>query len=183
MLVKWTCSKFGRSLSLSSDSSLSSVAVPGSSSEEEYCGRVIVYVGMRLTKLPRFGTKREFWTLVRVESAETSGSRFGQVRNMVLGLHLISMLTDHVQHIDHVRSILILALLLLLRAQSWCSPCHCSCTVPTKAIHRSLTASSKPARSHWGGRDLALLQVRLVTVGPSPSRQYCRWRRGCRTLV
>jgi hypothetical protein len=34
----------------------------------------MLYVGRRLTKRPRFGTKREFWTFVSVESVATSGS-------------------------------------------------------------------------------------------------------------
>ena len=37
----------------------------------------ILYVARRLTNLPSDGTKREFWTLVRVESVDTSGSGEG----------------------------------------------------------------------------------------------------------
>ena len=39
--------------------------------------RVRVNVGLRLTYLPRSGMKREFWTLVRVDRVETSGSDTG----------------------------------------------------------------------------------------------------------
>jgi len=40
-------------------------------------GSEILYVARRLTNLPNDGTKSEFWTLVRVESVDTSGSGEG----------------------------------------------------------------------------------------------------------
>lgn len=49
----------------------SSVSVLDSSRE---LGGERVYVGMRLTQLPKLGTNREFCTLVRVDKAATSGS-------------------------------------------------------------------------------------------------------------
>ena len=47
------------------------------SSRSSGSGGEIVYVGWRLTKVPRFGTKREFWTFVRVDKAAISGSGSG----------------------------------------------------------------------------------------------------------
>ena len=41
--------------------------------------RVSVYVGRRFKYLPRSGTKREFWTFVRVDSVATSGSESDQL--------------------------------------------------------------------------------------------------------
>lgn len=33
-----------------------------------------MYVGLRFRNVPRFGMKREFWTLVSVDNVEISGS-------------------------------------------------------------------------------------------------------------
>lgn len=41
-------------------------------------GGLRVYVGVRLTQGPRSGTKSEFWTLVRVDKVDTSGSMWSQ---------------------------------------------------------------------------------------------------------
>jgi hypothetical protein len=51
-----------------------SAVSPAVSSSKLGAGLDRVYVGVRLSRSPRLGTKREFWTLVRVDKVDTSGS-------------------------------------------------------------------------------------------------------------
>jgi hypothetical protein len=99
-LQPWSCSPWGKTAKWSSSSlevmevrrclrraAFCSSSSPSSSSGAGSSGgggasggvgisvrRVRVNVGLRLRYLPKSGTKREFWTLVRVDRVETSGS-------------------------------------------------------------------------------------------------------------
>jgi hypothetical protein len=69
-------------------------------------GRLRLYVGLRLSQWPRSGMKREFWTLVRVESVATSGSGciVSDCFDIISGQERH---TDGIQDIDEVTVVLL----------------------------------------------------------------------------
>lgn len=69
--------------------------------------RVRLYVGRLLRKRPRLGTKREFWTFVRVVRVETSGSGAVLVENESLRL---MQHTNNIEEINHLVIILVMVI-------------------------------------------------------------------------
>lgn len=100
-------------------------------------------------RLPRLGTKSEFWTLVRVDRAETSGSMKGKDVSFRGGHspRQSQSLTNHVQHVNHLRPILIRLLLLLGDRRHHTG--HGGRPIPRESVQSRLTSPPQDVPARW----------------------------------